>query len=451
MCRKCWSKTAIIVLYVLAGVLMLAVAKLLCFFSLDFANVVVVANGAGQAAPASGQPAQPAPNEVLKPFCIYLQFSFLVASMQGLAWPDTLKVPFQALSVLFSSASPQSLGLECILPRNIRLPVPVQGFLLVMAMPLLLMVALVVLETVKAYLASKRNANSTAGSAFAIEKKRLVAQSIIVCFLFYPLMLRAVMGLFACITLDQAVSFPYVAKAVGSFWTGDMSQQCWVPGGYHRIAAFGLGLPLLIILVLILPAAMLGFILRHRKDLYSDKLRHFSFMFSNYRPKVAWWEVVVLLQTATLVAISVFGFGLGTYYSCLALTAGLAGTMVLHAWMRPYASMEAGRTSLRGLACVTFTSFAALSFLPVGTVYGQLAVNQAYAITAGAFVLIVNTVYIVSVAVQLVRAIRWTAIVQMVRKILGLCCGGRCAQQREQQAPAFPGTVKSGPHVEEVA
>jgi hypothetical protein len=113
--------------------------------------------------------------------------------------------------------------------------------------------------------------------------------------------------------------------------------------------------------------------------------------------------------------------------------------------------MEAGRTSLRGLACVTFTSFAALSFLPVGTVYGQLAVNEAYAITAGAFVLTVNTVYIVSVAVQLVRAIRWAAIVQMVRKMLGFCCRGRCAQQRDQQAPAFPGTVKSGPPVEEIA
>lgn len=224
-----------------------------------------------------------------------------------------------------------------------------------------------------------------------------------------------------------------------------MAQQCYT--GYHHWVAFGLGLPLLVVLVLALPVTMLGFILRHRKDLYSDQFRHFSFMFSMYRPKKAWWEVVVLLQTATLVAISVFGFGLGTYYSCLLLTAALAFTMVLHLWSRPYTSMVAGRTSLRGLACVFFTSFAALSFLPTGIVSGQASVNQAYAITAGAVVLILNAVYVGSVGVELVRAVRWTAVASLARKVMGVCCAVRGEQQggRKHVNPESVYSGKAGP------
>jgi hypothetical protein len=434
----------IILLYILAGFIMLAFAKALCFFTLDF-KLALQQNGALQAPAAGSQLTQVAPNEILKPFCIYLQFSFLVMGMQGVAWPASLSKAFEAMQVLFAPASPQSLSLECVLPRNIALPVPVQVFLLTVAMPVLLMVALLGYETAKAYFTSKRPSSPIGPSAFAVEKERLVAQSIIVCFLFYPIMLRSVMSLFACVPLDDPVSLPYVANAVGSFWAADMTQQCYT--GYHRWVAFGLGLPLLVLLVLALPVTMLGFILRHRKDLYSDKFRHFSFMFSMYRPKKAWWEVVVLLQTATLVAISVFGFGLGTYYSCLLLTAALAFTMVLHLWSRPYTSMVAGRTSLRGLACVFFTSFAALSFLPTGTVSGQASVNQAYAITAGAVVLILNAVYVVSVGVELVRAVRWTAVASLARKVMGVCCALRGEQQggREDVNPESIYSGKAGP------
>lgn len=81
-----------------------------------------------------------------------------------------------------------------------------QVFLLTVAMPVLLMVALLGYETAKAYLASKRPSSPIGPSAFVVEKERLVAQSIIVCFLFYLMMLRAVMGLFACIPLDDPVS-----------------------------------------------------------------------------------------------------------------------------------------------------------------------------------------------------------------------------------------------------
>lgn len=98
-------------LYILAGLIMLAFAKALCFFTLDF-KLSFQQNGVGQGVLAGSQPAQPAPNEILKPFCVYLQFSFLVMGKQGVAWPASLSRAFEAMQVLFAPASPQSLSLE---------------------------------------------------------------------------------------------------------------------------------------------------------------------------------------------------------------------------------------------------------------------------------------------------------------------------------------------------
>jgi uncharacterized protein YbbC (DUF1343 family) len=67
---------------------------------------------------------------------------------------------------------------------------------------------------------------------------------------------------------------------------------------------------------------------------------------------------------------------------------------------------------------VFLTSFAALSFLPTGSVYGQAPVNYAYAMTAGALVLVVNISYIVAVVLQLVQLVDWRAVVYFAREML---------------------------------
>jgi hypothetical protein len=151
---------------------MLGFAKLLCCFNLDFA---AKAAGAGQ------QSVQVSPTDLLKPFCIYLQFMFIVATMQGITWPATLSKPFQALLWLFSSSSPQSLSLECILPSSSTLPVPVQIFILSMVTPLSIMALLLVLETVIAYLrvcaclVAKQAPTPSRATAYTVEKQRLVS------------------------------------------------------------------------------------------------------------------------------------------------------------------------------------------------------------------------------------------------------------------------------------
>jgi hypothetical protein len=88
-CRKCWSKASIITVYIVAGLLMLGFAKLLCYFTLS--------NNAPTRGPPAGQQAPPpAPSDLLKPFFVYLQFMFVVASMQGIDWPATMSAHCKA-------------------------------------------------------------------------------------------------------------------------------------------------------------------------------------------------------------------------------------------------------------------------------------------------------------------------------------------------------------------
>jgi hypothetical protein len=255
------------------------------------------------------------------------------------------------------------------------------------------------------------------------------------------MLLREVLGLFACIPLDRAVAAPYEAGAVGSFWAGDMSQQCWQ--GYHRMVALAVGIPLTILLVVLMPGATLVFLLHNRRSLYQSTFRHFSFIFHMYKPAMFFWQAVVMVQTAVLVTISTFGFAIGTYYACLALTTVLALTMVLHAWGRPYANAAAGNAALRGLACVCFTSFAALSFLPPGTTCGQEGVNHTYAMVAGAVVLIIYVAYVVSVGVQLCRLIHWGRLRKLVRKAL---LRVRCDSRSQATKTAGKDTMQSSQH-----
>jgi hypothetical protein len=117
---------------------------------------------------------------------------------------------------------------------------------------------------------------------------KVTSTGIIVLSTFLPQLLHAGFGLFACVPLDDSVSAPYEAKAVGTFWVSHMSQQCWQ--GYHKALALGLGIPLVLLLCVIRPGSVLVFMLRHRDgSLYSRELRHYSFLFPMYKPSAAWW------------------------------------------------------------------------------------------------------------------------------------------------------------------
>jgi hypothetical protein len=336
----------------------------------------------------------------------------------------------RALTWLFSAGSPQSLSIQCVLSGSARLPIGVQVFLVSVLMPVVIMLVLMGLDlSVVAVKHCKQLQHGSAGklglavsdrsprSIMRQERHKLIAQAIIVATLFLPQLMRAVFSLFACVALDHPVAAPFEANALGSFWVEDMSQQCWQ--GYHRVLTFAAGVPLLSILCAMLPLAMLVLLVRNRGALQNVELQHYAFLFDMYRLGAYYWEVVVVLQVAVMVAIAVFGYSFGTYFGCVVLTAALGVVTLLTVWMRPYVNRVAQLTAARGAACALFTCFAAFCFLPQGTIINQADVQGSVRQAVGTLVLFVNIVFVLSFGWATLCFIDWRSL----RNKLGGCCG----------------------------
>jgi hypothetical protein len=84
--------------------------------------------------------------DLTKPLVVYAQWLFIVMSLNGVPWPASLSVPLQALAWFWSSASANSLGLDCVLPHNSRTPVAVQKVLFGLLMPLAILSVLLCCE-----------------------------------------------------------------------------------------------------------------------------------------------------------------------------------------------------------------------------------------------------------------------------------------------------------------
>jgi len=405
-CRPCWRPAVIISLYVLAALLMLAVAKVLCHLTLSG-----IQSGSTRS---SGQRGRSPMRQVefLKILMLYLQYMWVLSRLQGIHWPETVTIPLRGLSWLFAASTPQSVGIECILPQGSHIPMAVQVFALSFTTPLLILAALLVADRLVPFMiAACRRGESNPKAVL----HSMIPAGMAVLFLFLTTLSRAIFGLFACVDIDQPREAPYEAAAVGSFWLNDLSQLCW--HGYHRWLALGVGLPLLCLFCLALPGAMLGFIIKHRAHLFDAKFAQFSFMYQAFKPSASYWGVVVVLQSMGLVAMSSFALSLGSYYACLAYNAALIVMIALHVYMRPYANSVVGKTALHAMVCVFLTGYSSLSLLPTRVDNDQAKINKVYAAITGVFVLCLNLAFVCTVTWRLFQATDWQLVRQRVQDV----------------------------------
>lgn len=459
VCRECGKSATILTLYVLAAVVLLFYTKILCHFTLSSSNTPT---GLGPFTPPvqgpveetvqqhphhpqhlQRQPTRAAAcvTDIAHVFMFYLQCLWILSSLNA-RFPVSLSAPFHALEWLFSSSSPRALGIDCILRDRSHMPVPVQEFLLSMLMPLAIMLVLLAFETLagfcKPYLSRCSARFGYSKTNVKAQFHKLIATGIIVMSTFLPQLLRAVFGLFACVPLDAPVAAPYEANAVGTFWVRHMSQQCWQ--GFHKGLALGAGIPLVLLLCVVWPGSVLVFMPRHRDgSLYSNELRHYSFLYALYRPAAAWWEVVVIVQLALLVAISVFAVNLGTYFGCVVLIAAFFLVFLLLGWLRPYESRITCAVAIRGALCVFLACFSTLVFMPAGSVSGQVESGGAYehyAVAVGVVVLCMNVAYVVWVGWHVVRVVGWKRMGHKLKSVAGKVM--RVNSSRSAQSGAVP-------------
>lgn len=322
--------------------------------------------------------------EMLKPLVIWSQY-MLILSGQSVSWPTSLSAPLHALGWFWSSTSPQTISLECLVPKDSVLHVAPIRVLLGLCMPVLMLVVILLIDEVanRLLLHAKHHGISTRG--------QVARTASVVAFTFMPSVVRSLFSLFACVPLDQAMAPPYMQHAVGSFWESDMSQECYT--GYHKGWAFGLGIPLVFLVCCGLPGWIAFLCYRNRSRLDDESVkRHWGFLYHTYTPAYCWWEAVVICQTCVLIGVSVFGFTIGEYYQNLLLNATLALAMVLLLIVKPHASPLVGLVTLQCIGCLFLTSYVALTFVQAGSIQPP----DAYKEIMGALVLFANVVYVCS-------------------------------------------------------
>jgi hypothetical protein len=394
-CNKCMNKSAILALYIVAAVVLLAFKKMLVALTLA-ANKASAGAGSCE------------PGLLLRPLLLYTQYALIISNL-SIDFPSAVTVPLKAFAWFWAPASPQALSIDCLLlgysNSAAAIPLAMQRVLVYVFIPLAMLVALLLLEAMILKL-------SKAPSFRAGMSDRLFSSAFVAAFFFLPSVARSTFSLFACLPTDAPASPPFVTAAVGSFWSLDLNMQCWV--GVHRAFALGLGLPLLLLVCVGLPACILYRTITHRHNLAAPHItRHYGFLFRAYRDEYCWWEGAVALQTQVLVAVGVFGHSLGPMYQVLVVNATLAVMTVLLMVARPHAHAAAYRVMLLAMWCLVVTSYIAMSFIPSdgfkpGSVYSTLM---------GCVLLLMNGVFVLSVIWQLYRQFRWKAFSGACRRV----------------------------------
>jgi hypothetical protein len=218
-------------------------------------------------------------------------------------------------------------------------------------------------------------------------------------FVMYPNMTRVALSSFSCFPADShRPGAPYAeataaAGVTGAFWVPDMRQQCWQ--GWHLRWALTFGLPLSLLLVVGVPAALAVALHAFRNKLDTPSAhRYLGFVYLPYRRQAAVWEAVQTVQTAALVAVSVFSVRLGPYYTLLLLTAMFTILIALQLAFRPHATRATHLAQVAALCVLASVTFVTLSFFhsvgfeaEPGIVYKELI---------GAALLLVSIAYTVT-------------------------------------------------------
>jgi hypothetical protein len=312
---------------------------------------------------------------------------------------STVTAPLQAVAWFWAPASPQALSIDCLFGASgaaSALPLAMKRVLVYILMPLAMLLALLALEVTLLKCARRSRAR---GQGMA---NRLFASGFVAAFFFLPSIARSLFSLFACVSIDEPASPPFVAEAVGSFWTLDLNMQCWA--GYHRVFSLGLGVPLLLLGCVGLPACILYKTLSYRHMLDNPHvIKYYGFLFRAYKSRFCWWGCVIVLQTEVLVAISVFGHSIGPMYQALFANAMLALMTILLMMARPHAHAVAYRVMLHAMCCLALTSYIALSFIPSGT----YKADRTYGILMGCVLVLLNGSFVMPVLWQIYKHIDW--------------------------------------------
>jgi hypothetical protein len=141
---------------------------------------------------------------------------------------------------------------------------------------------------------------------------------------------------------------------------GDIQQPCWQ--GWHRAWALGLGLPLLLIFCVAMPAAVAGVLWAHRAALATPHVRHrLGHLYMPWRPACYWYHALIMAQIVALSCISVFRHSIGALYASQMFAGAVMVMLVLHICLRPQQAAALNELFAVQLLVLLLVAWAALA------------------------------------------------------------------------------------------
>ncbi|KAL0044981.1 hypothetical protein WJX82_004122 [Trebouxia sp. C0006] len=215
-------------------------------------------------------------SELIRALTLWLQYITLLSNVNNTA-PEPIHWIFNAASFAFSTVTSGSLSTDCLQTGNTN--PAVERVLIHLAVPVMVLVILVFLQTVGWLVRTQRQAQhvtmpppnslsnpsmpSTTISTLDPQSKRadlrhrLLVTLLSTVFYYYPSVHTVALSLFQCYHIDPrsrqaGQNYPQNALATWKwdYWVPDMSVQCFA--GWHLGLSLALGIPLLLLVVTIM-------------------------------------------------------------------------------------------------------------------------------------------------------------------------------------------------------
>ena len=155
-------------------------------------------------------------------------------------------------------------------------------------------------------------------------RRQLIVMSLVLGFIFYTPLTRTTMQLFSCTRVGGQLRL-----------VEDTDVLCDSPG--NQAWALGVGLPLLLLYVIGLPAIIGGLLWRNRQRLSEVSVRRtYGFFFLGYKPEFYWYELWIMARKAIFALLLVALSPAGLLWQLTAAISIVLVALVVSAWLRPF-------------------------------------------------------------------------------------------------------------------
>lgn len=352
-------------------------------------------------------------SDIIKVPAQFLQYLVILGSVSA-PWPSFLTAAFTTAAAVFGAAGGQSSSLDCWVKHSlahIKLPPSIVRQLVLFIAPVVVLVVVMmlvllshVLKRVWSAAAARRDGLKQRRGVPALQLvSRLHVAALVTAFFAYPTLVKASLGMFACLRVDDAASKePYPQYAVknhtAGYWVLDMDQACFA--GWHRSWAFGLGLTAVAVICIGAPLAIWLFMWRNSgRASDSDFQQRYGFLFHNYKQGCFWWEAVWAAQTVSLTAVSVFHYSIGAYHALLLMCLSLLVSLALQVWWKPYEAKLLHRLHLASTWCLIASIWIALNMFHLQNTAPHTALHT----FLGALMVVVDTAFVLWCVLKIVQ------------------------------------------------